>query len=372
MTMANIDTIFSFVLVMLLLSLIITTLVQMMVGVLGLRGRTLLWGIRKILEQCPTLINGQPKEIAKKVLDHPSIRSGFRKATTVGSEELLAILKNLNALKDEGLNKQAIAEYLSHAQQLQLEFSRVFPGDAKKMEAVFDLFKEKVSKSHMEISTWFDTVMTRTTDRFVMQTRVFTIGFAVVLSIWFHIDSIRLIQDLSTDPELRASLIQMADGALAKAEGIVGGDTFAVIALNEIRDKLPNAEVKIPSAIRTESEGRAWLEVTFKGAQNLENLLEAFSQQFQVVSKRKLQEFANNANELKTELEESRLSFLTIKQLSLNPASHLKGWLEWVGVLISAALLSLGAPFWFNALRNLSRLRPVLAGKVDPSKEVKN
>jgi hypothetical protein len=34
-------------------------------------------------------------------------------------------------------------------------------------------------------------------------------------------------------------------------------------------------------------------------------------------------------------------------------------------VLISAIHLSLGAPFWFNALRQLANLRPILAGKVD-------
>jgi hypothetical protein len=31
--------------------------------------------------------------------------------------------------------------------------------------------------------------------------------------------------------------------------------------------------------------------------------------------------------------------------------------------VVSVALLSLGAPFWFNVLKNLSNLRPVLAKK---------
>jgi hypothetical protein len=32
-------------------------------------------------------------------------------------------------------------------------------------------------------------------------------------------------------------------------------------------------------------------------------------------------------------------------------------------VLITAALLSLGAPFWFNALKSMTNLRSVLASK---------
>jgi hypothetical protein len=35
------------------------------------------------------------------------------------------------------------------------------------------------------------------------------------------------------------------------------------------------------------------------------------------------------------------------------------------GILLTTILLSLGAPFWFNALKNLVNLRPLLAGKDD-------
>jgi hypothetical protein len=36
-----------------------------------------------------------------------------------------------------------------------------------------------------------------------------------------------------------------------------------------------------------------------------------------------------------------------------------------VGILMSIALLSLGGPFWFNLLKQLSDLRPALADEVD-------
>jgi hypothetical protein len=37
----------------------------------------------------------------------------------------------------------------------------------------------------------------------------------------------------------------------------------------------------------------------------------------------------------------------------------------WAGIVLSALLLSLGAPFWFEALKDLLRLRSVIAGKDD-------
>jgi len=36
-----------------------------------------------------------------------------------------------------------------------------------------------------------------------------------------------------------------------------------------------------------------------------------------------------------------------------------------LGMLITALSLSVGAPFWFNMLRELANLRPLLAGKVE-------
>ena len=38
-------------------------------------------------------------------------------------------------------------------------------------------------------------------------------------------------------------------------------------------------------------------------------------------------------------------------------------------MFVTALFLSLGAPFWFNALRNMSNLRPIIAGKVEKDKE---
>lgn len=40
-------------------------------------------------------------------------------------------------------------------------------------------------------------------------------------------------------------------------------------------------------------------------------------------------------------------------------------WIPLLGIFISALLLSLGAPFWYNALQNLLRLRSLVAQKDD-------
>ena len=40
-------------------------------------------------------------------------------------------------------------------------------------------------------------------------------------------------------------------------------------------------------------------------------------------------------------------------------------WPQLPGVLATAALLSLGAPFWFNMLKQLTNLRPILSNRTD-------
>jgi hypothetical protein len=45
------------------------------------------------------------------------------------------------------------------------------------------------------------------------------------------------------------------------------------------------------------------------------------------------------------------------------------GWVKLPGIALSAILLSLGAPFWYNALKDLVGLRPVLARKEQAHRE---
>jgi hypothetical protein len=44
-------------------------------------------------------------------------------------------------------------------------------------------------------------------------------------------------------------------------------------------------------------------------------------------------------------------------------------WRHFLGIVAAAALLSLGAPFWFNLLRQLANLRTMLANKEAEERE---
>jgi hypothetical protein len=55
MSLESINTVFAFVVVILILSLVITLSVQIVVALAGLRGKNLIWGVTKVLERSPVL-----------------------------------------------------------------------------------------------------------------------------------------------------------------------------------------------------------------------------------------------------------------------------------------------------------------------------
>jgi hypothetical protein len=72
----------------------------------------------------------------------------------------------------------------------------------------------------------------------------------------------------------------------------------------------------------------------------------------------------------KVEKDSSRTRELLDKTgLVVIPANRLpiKDWKlgKWAGLLATAFFLSLGAPFWYNTLRRLADLRPIVARKVE-------
>ena len=63
----------------------------------------------------------------------------------------------------------------------------------------------------------------------------------------------------------------------------------------------------------------------------------------------------------------------TALALTIKSREDWKGWRRWyprlLGLLASILLASLGSPFWFNHLKPLARLRPMISGKVEAERD---
>jgi hypothetical protein len=193
MTLEHVDTVFAFSVVMLLFSMVITVLVQMVVAISGLRGRNLIWGVTKVLECSPDL-REHAVSIANAALTHPAVTVSRRPAATIGSSELMAVLRDLADPSNPSLGDQAskaLTEALErtvpeasrvHAEKLVDQFNELFPDESRRMQEAVRVLSSKAGQLTNDFDSWFDTIMNRTTDRFILHTRAWTIVFAILIA----------------------------------------------------------------------------------------------------------------------------------------------------------------------------------------------
>ncbi len=457
----HLDTILSFAVVMLLLSLLVTTIVQMFVAALSLRSTILKMGIERLLKQvAPNDLKEHAARIAAAVVCHPAVvterswpAAALRKlwasikgqptaprpcATDIKKEELVRLLGDLAKNPPDGLPSDAanalknlmttdtrkeelirllgdlaknppngfpadVAKTLKDlldvatlpqtkvlADTIQTELEKVFPipSEVARIKRIVDEARERTSKFAGDVTAWFDTVIDRTTDEFLQRTRWITVGCALVLPLVLHVDSLQIFRQLASNPEMRAKLVQMTDATLDKAaQAFVLAEGSTSLASKAIHQACKDCneiavayELKnVPSGLATRAQGVAWLTVKFgeppKDPNHPKKFLPAYHKRFDEHAATQLQGLAQCAREIKTTLDNSTLTIFEIPVTWKGAWKNYWGWwsdgMHFWGTLVTAVFLSLGAPFWYNALKQLSNLRPAIAQKVDQAAQPK-
>jgi hypothetical protein len=319
MNLENLDTLIGFAVVILLLSLLITSLVQLAGMLLRLRGKNLLWGIERTIEELAP--GTDAKTLAVAIVEHRSIKpTSGGSATAIHFDEFVGIAR---ALITEGplqgkyeqllaaLDTAPIAGVTTLATALEAELSQRFPQEVARVEEGVARAKQAALAAGARARFWFDAVMDRTTERFVAHTRLITMVCAVGLAFGVQVDSLDLLGQLSRKHDVRAKLVQMADPVLKQADVVL-----------QPRPASSDEELK-----------------------------------------KQVASLASQVSTLRGQVSDSSLVIVPDPYRYDCAPRHL------LGMLMSAFFLSLGAPFWFNTLSQLSNLRPILAGKVEAKDE---
>jgi hypothetical protein len=239
------------------------------------------------------------------------------------------------------------------------------PNYAVQVDRVFQQVIDSAGRSVGKLETWFSSSMDRVSQRFVVQVRMWTVVFAFLLAFGAHLDSLRLLDQLWTNPEMRAALANMRDGMLGEAKAILppaGGGAASLEVpispgiLQEALERFKTSHqalannANIPAGTTTLQDAVAWL--TGQAGMTAEAGAE-----YRKIMIGVLHDHADKINE----------DLLRAgAQIIPNPYPGLLkygGARNLLGVLVAAVFLSLGAPFWYNALKNLSNLRTVVASK---------
>ncbi len=393
MSLEHLDTVISFVVILAGVSLLVTTLTQMASALLGLRGTNLRWGITTLLKELDPELRAYAPSISQAVLHHPLISDStfsrfgarllgrWKLASAIRKDELIGILHILAEsppaaasgantetwqpkLRDalEQLDRDAAGSVVLAAPEIR----KLFPGDADKSEQV--LAQMMTSAEHVSgtINAWFDSTMDRVKQRFAMHARISTIIFSVAIALALHLDAFKLLTQLSTDAELRARLISSADTLARKADEILvtspNASTVYVVAMQQLLSDAGNelAGVGQPSGFTDLSGGKQWLADQLKAA-HIHDPDKWLARYEALVPQAALRTAADDFHSILND----KLKFQLIPDPYPSPIYNYwtPSWLHLWGVVASAALLSLGAPFWFNMLKTLSSLRPVVANK---------
>jgi hypothetical protein len=469
----QIDSAIAFAMVMLVLSLIITALVQIVLASLDLRGLNLVWALTRLFHEVdPSLRTAigtrkwyelfkptMGRRLAQTVSRYKPLVSGIvGRAKAIRSDELLQVLQQIAKHPPTNLPAEV------HDRLMKLISERA-PGGTDNAEKATSLIKNlsdvldptlraqletrladavgnamgRVSKMEHRVTQWFDTVMDRSSEVFSAHSKVYTFAFAAVLAFGWHIDSGQIYRQISTHSDVRDSLNRAADSVMAQGDKLVqskhvtsafnhlyenskqmaatlnnsstlscgdGGKAWLTANSN----KLPPYEVDVQAAITTVcglskdkqdftaafkpvidqanaltpawskspttfercSEGVRWIqggEVSFPGIDAADEFQKECVQKAQSA----IGDAGDNIASLQKTLEDSKLRLSTTtlhyggKDVIIQPF-HLTGYKYWphlLGTVATMLLLSLGAPFWFNTLRQLSNLKPNVAQKVE-------
>ena len=250
-----------------------------------------------------------------------------------------------------------------------------------------------VQQSVGEIEAWFDMVMKRASQRFTMQIRIWTVVFAFLLAFGIHLDSLKLFNDLLGNPALRQKLVDQSEAMLKEADAVLGAPTAGGQSseltvspevlqgqMKELIDKDidKNTEAKpellgdLPK-FNNIPEADTWLQNNLKPEVN-QDRKEELSAKYRgrVISGLRIK-----AKDISDLFQKAGLQLLPTDR-TLPRWNSLSGWKAFFwpdskrnlfGILVSAGLLSLGAPFWYNALKTLSNLRPMVASKQEKQKQ---
>ncbi len=331
----RLDTLVAFATVMLGVSLLITVLNQMIAGLLGHRAMYLKDGIKDLLETLDPALGPHLEKITTDVLGHKlASDSAFARmakapkrwklAGTIRPEELAKLLALVSEGKPYAANVQAILNQVNPtvAREVQLlanTVNTVAPSAAATADQLIKEYSEKGTRAIGRLESSFNSTMDRIRQRFTVQMRVWTIVFALILAFVYQLDAFKIYMQLSTDPAVRASLNNVS---------------------TDLMKKYADITVQPPSGTTSDSASED---------QAQKNLGEY------------TKKMAANYKDIRSQLGESKLALFELPGSLSAWEQGLGGWGGTLRLLATTALLSLGAPFWYNTLKGLVNLRSQVA-----------
>lgn len=388
------DVLIGFTTVMLVMSMAVTMVTQLIGSqISNLRGRALKTGTARLLALLDRgLTPGEADRIANHILRNPLVgpppgmflkmvlAKRNRLASTIHREELIKLILDFAADGDaERANDHETADEAGLRDKLRrsvaangiedpagllkqirnsvVELERTSPELSHSMRLNMAILAHGASDFLSKLNSWFDQTIDRVSEVFTGQIRAVSAGVALVLAFVLHLDAIALLNRLSVDDDLRDQLVA---AALQRVEGTEAG-------------RLPQPSAPTPPGVESRGETSVHEDleaIREAGLADLEEFgLVSFPRSWgEWLDRWHIEQPEKAGSDLPKEERLDSRQKESLGQRVKHSLALLFGILlstQMLGILLSAALLSLGAPFWYSALRDLVKLRSVIARKDD-------
>ncbi|MDB6027381.1 MAG: hypothetical protein JWM68_3604 [Verrucomicrobiales bacterium] len=243
-----------------------------------------------------------------------------------------------------------------------------------------------IQRIYQKFEHWFDTGEERAQEWFTTHARIITSILGLAAAFVLQLDTIEIYKLVSSNRAVRESLVAQTQAVLDQGEKVLKEKRRVMAtALNTIRaNGTNNAFLTNVVVAATDTVGTVKAEIwkaaraSHQSDEKTQDLIASFDQQTLEIVKTDLTKYSGEYNAMAKSLDKTGFelfpkgSWRWVKQ----PASGFWGTIwdtlsdyeYWgphlLGIIFSAFLLSLGAPFWFNILKSLSSLRSSVAKKI--------
>lgn len=360
--------------VMLLFSMAVTIVTQFVANLMQSRGKNLLEGLAGLLKQIdPSIGKDAADKIAETLLKHPLVAEANGKlGEVIHREEFTTLLMGLSAGESaatlEPVAKRALDDLLEkngisdpagtlkniRAAALQLESLR--PDLANDVRHRMAILQEAKSQFVAKVHGWFDQTVDRVSSRFTVTARIITFVAALIIAVTVQLDTFALVNRLSIDDQFRDAVKGSADKVMKDA-----------LAANQASGS-PNA-TSTASPTPTPVAAAA---PTPASSPTATPVATAAASATPTPPNPGASGTSTSPTPTPTPLQTAALAqkdyytLLSTAGLVTLPTDFGTWWDKLTaakipGILLSALLLSLGAPFWYGRLQDLLKLRSSIA-----------
>jgi hypothetical protein len=296
------------------------------------------------------------------------------------SESLLACLQERDQPAQESEDKLKLIKHVAD----------IFATDQQK-KAVLDSLanfgstvERATTEAYDRFQRWFGSAQDRSEQWFQTHARVVTVVCSICAAFVLQLDTADIYRQLRASPALTQGLTKAASSVIEQGTKILEPNNApAHQAYLQWAEKHPDQALDVFPTSRTREEYRQALNTQLT-ANNVESgqakaLLEEYDRLYTTAATKFEEASREQAERLRKAVSETGFDLVPVNFLGRwdQPTeSQLHGWprlrrqightfSHLFGILATAGLLALGAPFWFNLLKNLTSLRPALATLIE-------